>query len=129
MSKYRTLGDCHSGYRSSALATGLSQPRHIVVDSAGNLMVAEGGSQGVKRLVLQEQGNIRDSVVEAKALLAGVQAEACPRVLFLASLLRCCACSVSFSSCHPDARCNWAVQVSPLSLSLKFNTHAPLFTL
>ena len=58
MSKYRTLGDCHSGYRSSALATGLSQPRHIVVDSAGNLMVAEGGSQGVKRLVLQEQGNI-----------------------------------------------------------------------
>ncbi len=47
-----------SGYRSSALATGLRQPRHIVVDSAGNLLVAEGGSQGVRRLVLQDQGNI-----------------------------------------------------------------------
>jgi hypothetical protein len=28
------------------------------VDSAGNLLVAEGGSQAVRRLVLQEQGNI-----------------------------------------------------------------------
>jgi hypothetical protein len=47
-----------SGYRHSVLATGLRQPRHIVVDSAGNLLVAEGGSQGVRRLVLQDQGNI-----------------------------------------------------------------------
>lgn len=47
-----------AGYRYSALATGLSQPRHTVVDSAGNLLVAEGGSQSVRRLVLQEQGNI-----------------------------------------------------------------------
>ncbi|KAG7293886.1 hypothetical protein NEMBOFW57_003946 [Staphylotrichum longicolle] len=47
-----------SGYRSSVLATGLRQPRHIVVDSAGNLLVAEGGSQGVRRLVLQDNGNI-----------------------------------------------------------------------
>jgi glucose/arabinose dehydrogenase len=47
-----------SGYRYSVLATGLRQPRHIVVDSAGNLLVAEGGSQGVRRLVLQDQGNI-----------------------------------------------------------------------
>jgi hypothetical protein len=47
-----------TGYRHSVLTTGLRQPRHIVVDSAGNLLVAEGGSQGVRRLVLQEQGNI-----------------------------------------------------------------------
>ncbi|KAK4124554.1 soluble quino protein glucose dehydrogenase [Parathielavia appendiculata] len=47
-----------SGYRYSVLATGLRQPRHIVVDSAGNLLVAEGGTQGVRRLVLQDQGNI-----------------------------------------------------------------------
>ncbi|GAB1317098.1 Soluble quino protein glucose/sorbosone dehydrogenase [Madurella fahalii] len=47
-----------SGYRYSVLATGLRQPRHITVDSAGNLLVAEGGSQGVRRLVLQDQGDI-----------------------------------------------------------------------
>ncbi|KAL2268449.1 hypothetical protein VTJ83DRAFT_3295 [Remersonia thermophila] len=47
-----------SGYRYSVLATGLRQPRHLVVDSAGNLLVAEGGTQSVRRLVLQDQGNI-----------------------------------------------------------------------
>lgn len=47
-----------SGYRFSLLATGLRQPRHITIDSAGNLLVAEGGSQSVRRLVLQDQGNI-----------------------------------------------------------------------
>jgi glucose/arabinose dehydrogenase len=47
-----------SGYRVSVLASGLRQPRHIVVDSAGNLLVAEGGSTGVRRLVLQDNGNI-----------------------------------------------------------------------
>lgn len=46
-----------SGYRSAVIATGLRQPRHIVIDSAGNLLVAEGGSQGVRRLVLQDQGS------------------------------------------------------------------------
>ncbi|KAK4200939.1 soluble quino protein glucose/sorbosone dehydrogenase [Triangularia verruculosa] len=47
-----------SGYRVSLLATGLRQPRHIVVDSAGNLLVAEGGAQSVRRLVLRDEGNI-----------------------------------------------------------------------
>jgi hypothetical protein len=47
-----------SGYRYSVLATGLSQPRHLVVDSAGNLLVAEAGRQAVRRFVLQDQGNI-----------------------------------------------------------------------
>lgn len=47
-----------SGYKVSLLATGLQQPRHIVVDTAGNLLVAEGNSGTVQRLVLQEQGDI-----------------------------------------------------------------------
>lgn len=47
-----------SGYRYSLLATGLRNPRHIAVDSAGNLLVAEGGTQSVRRLVLQDQGDI-----------------------------------------------------------------------
>ena len=44
-----------TGYRSSVIATGLRSPRHIVVDTAGNLLVAEGGSGSVRRLVLTEQ--------------------------------------------------------------------------
>jgi glucose/arabinose dehydrogenase len=47
-----------SGYRYSVLATGLRNPRHIAVDSAGNLLVTEGATQGVRRLVLQDQGDI-----------------------------------------------------------------------
>lgn len=47
-----------SGYRYSVLATGLRNPRHIAVDSVGNLLVTEGGTQGVRRLVLQDQGDI-----------------------------------------------------------------------
>jgi glucose/arabinose dehydrogenase len=46
-----------SGYKSSVIATGLRSPRHIVVDTAGNLLVAEGGSGSVRRLVLKEQGD------------------------------------------------------------------------
>lgn len=47
-----------SGYRYSVLATGLRNPRHIAVDSAGNLLVTEGATQGVRRLVLEDQGDI-----------------------------------------------------------------------
>jgi len=46
-----------SGYKSSVIATGLRSPRHIVVDSAGNLLVAEGGSGSVRRLVLKDNGD------------------------------------------------------------------------
>lgn len=46
-----------SGYKSAVIATGLRSPRHIVVDTAGNLLVAEGGSGSVRRLVLKEQGD------------------------------------------------------------------------
>lgn len=47
------------GYRISAIATGLRSPRHIVVDTAGNLLVAEAGAGTVRRLVLTENnGNV-----------------------------------------------------------------------
>jgi glucose/arabinose dehydrogenase len=45
-----------SGYRSAVIATGLRGPRHIVVDTAGNLLVAEQQGGNVKRLVLQDSG-------------------------------------------------------------------------
>lgn len=46
-----------SGYTARVIATGLSQPRHIALDSAGNLLVAEGGSGSVRRLVLRDDGS------------------------------------------------------------------------
>lgn len=47
-----------AGYKYSVLATGLRQPRHIAIDSAGNLLVAEGSAQSIRRIVLREQGDI-----------------------------------------------------------------------
>jgi len=44
------------GYTSSVIATGLSGPRHIVVDTANNLLVAEQQGGNVRRLVLQDSG-------------------------------------------------------------------------
>jgi glucose/arabinose dehydrogenase len=46
-----------TGYKSAAIATGLQSPRHIVIDAAGNLLVAEGNSGSVRRLVLKETGD------------------------------------------------------------------------
>ncbi|KAH6615740.1 soluble quino protein glucose/sorbosone dehydrogenase [Chaetomium sp. MPI-SDFR-AT-0129] len=46
------------GYTYSVLATGLTSPRHIVIDSEGNLLVAEAGTQSVTRLVLEDQEDI-----------------------------------------------------------------------
>jgi glucose/arabinose dehydrogenase len=46
-----------AGYKVSALATGLRQPRGIVVDTAGNLLVAEQTGGNVKRLVIKDQGD------------------------------------------------------------------------
>ena len=45
-----------SGYRSSVLATGMKTPRHIVVDGAGNLLVANQNGGTITRLVLTENG-------------------------------------------------------------------------
>ncbi|KAK4169923.1 soluble quino protein glucose/sorbosone dehydrogenase [Cladorrhinum sp. PSN259] len=60
-----------SGYRVSVLATGLRQPRHLVIDSAGNLLVAEGGSQNVRRIVLQENG--QNVCAGSSSTLSGTQ--------------------------------------------------------
>lgn len=46
------------GYSYSVLATGLNNPRHIVIDSEGNLLVAEAGTQSVTRFVLEDQDDI-----------------------------------------------------------------------
>jgi len=59
-----------SGYKVSAIATGITGARHIVVDKAGNLLVATSGG-AVRRLVLKEDG---DTVcVVSSAAISGAQ--------------------------------------------------------
>ena len=72
-----------SGYRVSVLATGLAQPRHIAIDSAGNLLVAEGNSGSVQRLVLAENGE--NVCVTSKTALTSDRS-----VRFLRTLIPCC---------------------------------------
>ncbi|KAK3377276.1 soluble quino protein glucose/sorbosone dehydrogenase [Lasiosphaeria ovina] len=80
-----------SGYKVNVLASGLQNPRHIAVDSAGNLLVAEGGSGSVQRLVLKEQGDI--VCVQSKSALTsdqstnhGIALSADGRTLFTSNL-------------------------------------------
>ncbi|KAK4211854.1 L-sorbosone dehydrogenase [Rhypophila decipiens] len=80
-----------SGYKVSLLATGLQQPRHIVVDTAGNLLVAEGNSGTVQRLVLQEQGDIvcvasKSAVTTDRSTNHGISLSADGKTLFTSNL-------------------------------------------
>ncbi|OIW26202.1 soluble quino protein glucose dehydrogenase [Coniochaeta ligniaria NRRL 30616] len=80
-----------SGYKSAVIATGLQQPRHIVVDTAGNLLVAEGGSGSVRRLVLKEQGETvcvasNTAVTNDRSTNHGISLSADGKTLFTSSL-------------------------------------------
>ena len=44
-----------SGYKAALVATGLTKPRSIQFDSAGNLLVAQQGA-GIKKLSFQDNG-------------------------------------------------------------------------
>lgn len=79
------------GYRISAIATGLRSPRHIVVDTAGNLLVAEAGAGTVRRLVLTENnGNVcvrsSSSITPAQSTNHGIALSADGKTLFTSNL-------------------------------------------
>ncbi|KLU85301.1 hypothetical protein MAPG_04329 [Magnaporthiopsis poae ATCC 64411] len=79
------------GYRVNAIATGLRSPRHIVVDTAGNLLVAESGVGSVKRLVLTENnGNVcvksSSSITPAQSTNHGIALSADGKTLFTSNL-------------------------------------------
>lgn len=63
------------GYTSAVIATGLRSPRHIVIDTAGNLLVAEGGSSSVRRLVLKENDDGTVCVTSNAVLTSGTNHE------------------------------------------------------
>lgn len=66
-----------SGYRAALVATGLTKPRSIEFDSAGNLLVVQAGA-GIESLQLQDDGGTCVSVASMKTV---VQASAVSRVL------------------------------------------------
>ena len=59
-----------AGFKSSVLATGLSTPRHITFDTAGNLLVAQQSGGSVKLLKLKDQGDTV-CVDSSKTLVSG----------------------------------------------------------
>lgn len=80
------------GYQVRVIATGLRSPRHIRIDSAGNLLVAEGGTATVRRLVLKEQGG--NVCVSSNTALTPVQSVSISSVSswLHTSILRCPLC-------------------------------------
>lgn len=58
-----------SGYQAALVATGLTKPRSIQFDSAGNLLVVQAGS-GVESLQLQDNGGTCVSVKSKKSLVS-----------------------------------------------------------
>ena len=66
-----------SGYRAALVATGLTDPRSIAFDSAGNLLVVQAGV-GIESLQLQDNGGTCVSIKSKKTVL---QASAVSRVL------------------------------------------------
>ena len=65
-----------SGYRAALVATGLTKPRSIEFDNAGNLLVVQAGA-GIASLQLQDDGGTCVNVKSKKTL---VQASAVSRL-------------------------------------------------
>ena len=57
-----------SGYRAALVATGLTDPRSIEFDSAGNLLVVQAGA-GIESLQLQDDGGACVSVKSQRTLV------------------------------------------------------------
>lgn len=62
-----------SGFQSKVLINGLRVPRHIALDSQGNLLVAEQGGGGIRRIVLEDNGGINVCVASSQTLIPNGQ--------------------------------------------------------
>ncbi|KAF5675561.1 L-sorbosone dehydrogenase [Fusarium heterosporum] len=58
------------GVEYKLLLAGLQRPRHLVVDTEGNLLITEAGSQGVRRLVLDDGKNLDVCISSEEALIS-----------------------------------------------------------
>lgn len=70
-----------SGYQAALVATGLTKPRSIEFDNAGNLLVVQAGA-GIASLQLQDNGGTCVSVKSKKTV---VQASAVSRIVLAQS--------------------------------------------
>lgn len=62
-----------SGYQSKVLTNGLRVPRHLALDSEGNLLVAEQGGGGIRRIVLEDNGGLNVCVASSDPLIPNGQ--------------------------------------------------------
>lgn len=58
------------GVEQKLLRTGLQRPRHLVVDTEGNLLIAESGNKGVRRVVLDGGKDLDVCIDSDKALIS-----------------------------------------------------------
>lgn len=62
-----------SGYQSKVLVSGLRSPRHMVLDTDGNLLVAEQEGGGILRIVLEDNGGLDVCVGSSERLISNDQ--------------------------------------------------------
>ena len=58
------------GVEQKLLRTGLQRPRHLVVDTEGNLLIAESGNKGVRRVVLDDGKDLDVCIDSDDALIS-----------------------------------------------------------
>lgn len=58
------------GVEYKLLRTGLQRPRHLVVDTEGNLLITEAGAKGVRRVVLDDGKDLGVCIDSDDALIS-----------------------------------------------------------
>ena len=101
-----------SGYQMALVATGLTKPRSIAFDTAGNLMVVESGA-GISKLALQDDGGNCLSVRERTAVVQNREVTESPACVRPASQI---------SPAKPRPR-----PISRWKYPLRLNTRGSLF--
>ncbi|KAK3356822.1 hypothetical protein B0T25DRAFT_630036 [Lasiosphaeria hispida] len=128
--RQRALPAPGGGGAQDAIAAGLSSPRHVVIDTAGNLLVAEGGSGSVQRLVLKDDGTsvcvTSKSVTKDRSTSHGIALNADGKTLFTSSLSSIIKVARGFNGNIDTATTSQSVGRSMItfSISKSLTTHA-----
>ncbi|KAF4995729.1 hypothetical protein FGRMN_4936 [Fusarium graminum] len=79
------------GVEYKLLRTGLQRPRHLVIDTEGNLLIAEAGNKGVRRVILDDGKGLDVCIDSDEALISdanlnhGIALTADGRTIFVSS--------------------------------------------
>lgn len=96
-----------SGYHMALVATGLTKPRSVAFDTAGNLMVVESGA-GVSKLALQDDGGTCLSVRERTVVIQNSEVRESPACVRSVSEI-----SSAQSRARPIPRRKYSLRVHP----------------